>query len=111
MLGDKSEAVWKALSDSTRRRLLDLLSERPMTTGELCQQFENLSRCAVMKHLGILESANLVVVRREGKFRWNYMNPVPVQEICERWVSKHTASLASSMLRLKQHVEKKNPKS
>ena len=101
------DAVWKALADETRRRLLDLLSGRPQTTGELCSQFEELSRCAIMKHLGILEAANLVIVRREGKYRWNYINPVPIQEIYERWVSRRAASLAYSMLRVKQRVEKK----
>jgi len=96
-----SDAVWKALADETRRRLLDLLSGRSQTTGELCEQFESLSRCAIMKHLGILEAANLVVVRREGKYRWNYINPVPIQEIYERWVSRRAATLAYSTLRVK----------
>src|SRR4051812_12690542 len=107
MDGSRSDAVWKALADETRQRLLDLLSGRPQTTGELCAQFDGLSRCAIMKHLGILEAANLVVVRREGKYRWNYINPVPIQEIYERWVSRRAASLSFSMLRVKQRAESK----
>lgn len=100
------DLVWKALADSTRRNLLDRLRNRPQTTGDLCARFPELSRTAVMKHLGILEQAGLVLVRREGRFRWNYINAVPIQRICERWVSRHTRSLASSMLRLKQHAER-----
>jgi len=60
-----------------------------------------------MKHLGILEAADLVIVKREGKYRWNYINPVPIQEIYERWVSRRSASLAYSMVRVKQRAENK----
>ena len=102
---DADDAVWKALADQTRRQLLDLLTQRPHTTGELCEQCPELCRTAVMKHLDLLVEANLVVVRREGRFRWNYINPVPIQQICERWTSRHTAGLASSMIGLKRHVE------
>ena len=97
--------VWKALADPTRRRILDLLRDGPRTTGELCDQFGELSRCAVMKHLGILEQAELVLVRREGRFRWNHLNPVPIQKIHERWMAPHVEPLASAALGLKRHVE------
>ena len=104
--GQDEDAVWKALADPTRRSLLDLLSERPRTTGELCEHFPELSRTGVMKHLDLLVAAHLVVVRRQGRFRWNHLNAVPIQQICERWTSRHTAGLAASMLSLKRHVEK-----
>lgn len=66
---------------------------------------DDLSRTAVMKHLGILEAAHLVLVRREGRLRWNYINPVPIERICQRWVSKHARSVAAGMLRLRSHLE------
>jgi DNA-binding transcriptional ArsR family regulator len=96
--------VWKALADPTRRRLLDLLKERPRTTGHLCDQFP-VSRFAVMKHLAILEQAGLVIVGRQGRERWNYLNAVPIQQIYERWISGYQALWASSLLRLKARIE------
>ena len=105
---DKDDIVWKALADRTRREILDLLSRKPRTTGELCLCFEQLCRTAVMKHLGILEEANLVLVRREGKFRWNFMNPVPIREICERWIDRHTEVRASALIRLKKQSERQH---
>jgi DNA-binding transcriptional ArsR family regulator len=102
---DDPELVWKALADATRRRVLDLVSVRRRTTGELCEAFPDLCRTNVMKHLDILVEANLVLVRREGRLRWNYINAVPIQRICERWTSRHTAGLASSMLGLQRQVE------
>ena len=104
--GDQND-IWKALSDPTRRALLDLLRDRPRTTGELCEQFEALSRCAVMKHLGILEEAGLVLVKREGRFRWNYLNPVPIRQIHDRWMSKYAEEAVQIGLSLKKYVESK----
>ena len=99
------DEVWKALADPTRRRLLDLLKDRPQTTGDLCARFD-MSRYVVMKHLGILEAAGLIIVRREGRTRYNYLNAVPIRRIYERWVSKYAGVWASSLLALKRHVEK-----
>ncbi len=79
--------IWKALSDPTRRSILSSLKEGPKTTGEISESFKNLSRYAVMKHLGILEKANLITVKREGKFRWNHLNTMPIQQTYEQWVS------------------------
>lgn len=100
-----SDPVWKALADPTRRALLDALAAGPRTTGELIQRFPELCRTAVMKHLDVLEAAGLLIVRREGRLRWNRMNPIPIQRIYERWVKKHVRGLAASMTRLKDHVE------
>ena len=69
---DELDPVWRALSDTTRRRILDLLRERPRTVNELCEPFPDLSRFAVMKHLGVLKQAGLVVDRKEGRRVWNY---------------------------------------
>lgn len=105
-MGERNlEAVWKALADPTRRRLLDELRREPRTTSQLCQPFE-LSRFAVMKHLGILEKAGLVVVRRVGRERFNHLNAVPIRQIYERWVRPYEALWASGLLGLKEHVEK-----
>ena len=96
--------VFKALADPTRRRVLDLLRDRPRTTGELSASFD-VSRFAVMKHLGILEQAGLVVVRRRGRERWNHLNAVPLQQIQERWLRPFEAHWASALLRLKRAAE------
>lgn len=99
-------AVWKALADPTRRSILDLLRERARTTGELSEAFE-VTRFAVMKHLGVLEHAGLVVVRRRGRERWNHLNAVPIQQIAERWIRPYEAGFATSLTGLKRHVEQK----
>jgi DNA-binding transcriptional ArsR family regulator len=105
---EKSEAIWRSLADVTRREILDILAERPLTTGEIVSRFEDSHcRTAVMKHLDILVDANLVVVRRDGRTRWNYLNPVPIQRVCDRWVSKHVKHMASSVSRLKDLVEER----
>jgi DNA-binding transcriptional ArsR family regulator/uncharacterized protein YndB with AHSA1/START domain len=105
MLDDHLTPIWKALSDPTRRAILDLLKERPRTTGELCAAFEELSRFAVMKHLSVLAEAKLVIVRPHGRERWNHLNVVPLQQIYERWLKPYEARWASSLLNLKQYVE------
>ncbi len=115
MIPAEQNQVWKALADPTRREILDLLAEKQRSTGELCEHFAeesrgSLCRTGVMKHLDQLEKAHLVVVKRDGRMRWNHLNPVPIQAVCERWVSRHVRQLSSSLLRLKQHVEE-NPES
>jgi DNA-binding transcriptional ArsR family regulator len=100
-----ADLVWRALADATRRAILDELARRPHTTGELAERFQPLCRTNVMKHLDMLVDANLVVVRREGRTRWNYLNPVPIQRVCDRWVSRHVRHMASALTRLKDHVE------
>jgi uncharacterized protein YndB with AHSA1/START domain/DNA-binding transcriptional ArsR family regulator len=97
--------IWKGLASPVRRRLLDLLRQRPRTTGELASAFPRLSRFAVMQHLGVLVRAKLVLVRREGRQRFNHLNPVPLQQIHERWVSRYAAHAAGAALDLKRHAE------
>jgi len=98
------EAVWRALADPIRRRMLDLLREGPMTTGALCKPFA-VSRFAVMKHLDVLESAGLIVFRRAGRERWNHLNAVPIRRVYERWVRPYEETWATGLLRLQQLVE------
>ena len=101
------DPVWKALADRTRRAILDRLAKRAATTGEIVEAFPDLCRTGVMKHLGILEAAGLVIVRREGRVRWNHLNPMPIQAIHDRWVAAHVRQTTSALSRLKRHVESK----
>ena len=103
------DQVWRALADPTRRRLLDLLRERPRTTGDLAAHF-TMTRFGVMKHLRALQDAGLVLVQRRGRERWNHLNPVPIRRIHDRWVARHVARAAGAMSRLKDHVETRNAK-
>jgi DNA-binding transcriptional ArsR family regulator len=101
---DADEGLWRALADSSRRRMLDRLRERPRTTGELAEEFE-FTRFAAMKHLSVLADVGLVLVERRGRERWNHLNPVPIQQIYRRWIRPFEAVPADRLLRLKQHVE------
>ena len=101
---DGDTLTWRALSDPSRRRILDLLRRRSMTTGELCRSFE-FSRFAVMKHLKALEKGNLVVVERRGRERINHLNPVPIQAIYRRWIRPFQRLNADRLLRLKGLIE------
>lgn len=103
---EMDELVWKALADKTRRTILDLLRDSPRTTGEISRHFD-MSRIAVMKHMDVLEDAQLIFIRREGKFRWNYLNAAPIQQIYERWVKPYEAHWASQGIQLKNYVETK----
>lgn len=106
-MADDLDAVFKALADQTRRAILDSLAQRPRTTGWLAGQFPQLSRFAVMKHLGLLEAAGLVSVRREGRERWNALNPVPLRRLYERWMSPLLEHSAVELLRLKDAAEER----
>lgn len=103
---DADDAVFKALADSRRRKMLDLLKEGPKTTGQICQQFKELNRCTVMQHLGVLEAANLVIVRREGRCRWNYLNAMPIKDIHERWIGEYAVAAVGLLARLEASLRK-----
>lgn len=98
------DAAWRALADPTRRRILDLLRRRPTTTGELAAQFE-CTRFGVMKHLGVFLDAGLVVVRREGRQRWNKLNPMPIRQLYRRWIKPFETESADRLMRLRRHAE------
>src|SRR5688500_16864894 len=100
-----NDDVWRALADPTRRALLDLMRDAPRTTGELAAAFPDVTRFAVMKHLGVLEAAGLVVVRRRGRERWNHLNAVPLRQAVERWLAPYAGHWAESLLRLKSVAE------
>lgn len=99
------EKIWKALSDKSRRKILDLLREKELTTGEICKHFKKMTRYGVMKHLNILHDADLIIVKREGKNRINHINPLPIQQIYERWVKKYEAGWSSYLIKFKDELE------
>ena len=101
----EDDRVWRALSDRRRRQMLDRLAEAPMTTGALAREFEPLCRTAVMKHLEVLVAARLVLVRWEGRVRWNHFNPVPIERISQRWIDRRRQEMSSALRRLKGVVE------
>ena len=102
---DKNDLIFKALGDSRRREILDLLKERPRTTGELVERFKLLDRCTVMQHLSVLEKADLIIVKREGRLRWNYINPLPIKELHDRWIGVYADSAVELLARMKREIE------
>jgi DNA-binding transcriptional ArsR family regulator len=99
------DAVFKALADASRRRLLDRLHEtNGQTLGQLCEGL-NMSRQAVTKHLDILEAANLIATRREGREKLHFLNPVPIQGIAERWIAKFEQGRLAALSALKAALE------
>lgn len=99
------EAVFRALADSSRRRLLDLLFERDgRTLGEL-EPALPMTRFGVMKHLRVLQAAGLVTSRKVGRERFHFLNPVPIQLIADRWINKYSAERTSALADLKRALE------
>jgi DNA-binding transcriptional ArsR family regulator len=105
---DSLDPVWKALSDPTRRTILDILRDRPRTTTELVERFPNLSRFGVMKHLEVLRRADLVFTREEGRRRVNSLNIVPIRRVYERWVGPFQELWSSQLLGIKEIAEGRN---
>lgn len=104
--GTRDDLVFKALADFRRREMLDLLKQKPRTTGELCEHFEStLDRCTVMQHIGVLERAGLIIARREGRNRWNYLDITPFKEIHDRWISPYAMEAVDLLARLKSDLE------
>lgn len=102
---DKLDPVWKALSDPTRRAILDLLRQKKCTTTEIVEAFPHLSRFGVMKHLDVLREAQLVDTQEAGRQRVNSLNVTPLRQIYERWVTPFEDLWSSQLLRLKEKVE------
>jgi uncharacterized protein YndB with AHSA1/START domain/DNA-binding transcriptional ArsR family regulator len=101
------DPVFAALADPTRRHLLDLLFERDgRTLGELVAAVPGMTRFGVMKHLRVLESAELVMARRVGRKKHHYLNSVPIRRLHDRWLDKYRARTADSLLDLQRTLEK-----
>jgi DNA-binding transcriptional ArsR family regulator len=102
-----NDLVFKALADPSRRKLLDRLRKRNgQTLNALCNGMD-MSRQAVTKHLALLEEANLVAVQWGGREKLHFLNPVPINEIAERWIGKFDLPRVSALAELKQALEKK----
>src|SRR5215208_2088796 len=102
------DEVFRALSDPTRRHLLDRLYERDgLSLSELERELP-MSRFGVMKHLKVLEEANLVVTRRRGREKLHFLNPVPIRLVYERWVSKFAEPWAATLTGIKRELEEED---
>jgi DNA-binding transcriptional ArsR family regulator len=101
------DAVFTALAHETRRRILDLLRDKPGSgVGEIAGSFD-VSRIAIMKHLTILESAHLIVSQKDGRTRRLYFNAAPIQMIHDRWTDDYSGYWAGEITRLKYLAEKR----
>jgi DNA-binding transcriptional ArsR family regulator len=99
------DVVFKALADSSRRQLLDqLYAHNGQTLGELCKHLD-MTRQAVTKHLALLEAANLVVPVWKGREKLHYLNPAPIHEIYDRWISKYDRPQLDALSELKKGLE------
>ena len=99
------DQVLKALGHSGRREILDLIRDKPHTTSELCLILKKMDRCTVMQHLNVLEKAGLIIVKHSGKYRWNYINLLPIRELHDRWISKFSLDAIDILTKLKQDIE------
>lgn len=97
----QEDAVFKALANGKRRQMLDAIKDAPLTTGALCERFPEMDRCTVMQHLKVLEEADLVIARREGRERWNHLNALPIQAIHDRWISQYAGHAMNVLTALK----------
>ena len=104
-MAKNSDRIWKALSDPTRRKILDMLRDGPKQTTLIVERFPTLSRFAVMKHLDVLREAKLVKTRSEGRLRINALNAAPLRDVIERWIGKYEGFWANSLLRIKESAE------
>ena len=102
---NEDDLVFKALAGADRRQILDLLRDGPLTTGDLAKALPHLDRTTVMQHLGVLERARLIISKKEGRCRWNYLDVGPIQRIHERWISGYAAPSASLLSRLRADLE------
>ncbi len=109
MTGDDDlHSVFRALADPTRRFLLDLLFVRDGRTLTELESELSMSRFGVMKHLKVLEDANLVVTRRSGREKLHFLNAVPIREVHDRWIDKYTERHVAALLDLKNELEERS---
>jgi DNA-binding transcriptional ArsR family regulator len=107
---DDLDEVWRALSERTRRAILDLLRDGPRTTTEIVEAFPHMTRFAVMKHIDVLREAGLIHTRESGRQRINSLNVVPIRQIYERWVGRFEELWSSYLARVKDDAEAQDPK-
>jgi DNA-binding transcriptional ArsR family regulator len=103
-----TDLLFKALADPSRRKLLDLLHAHDgRTLNELCQHVD-MTRQGVTQHLDLLQAANLVATVRRGREKLHFLNPVPLQEIYERWIAKFEKPRLKALSNLKRRLEQTN---
>ena len=101
-----TDVLFKALADPSRRKLLDVLHLHDgRTLGELCEHLD-MTRQGVTQHLDLLEEANLIATLRRGREKLHFLNPVPLQEIYERWIAKFEKPRLKALSDLKKRLEK-----
>lgn len=102
---DEDDLVFKALAGKDRRLILDLLRDAPMTTGDIGKRLPHLDRTTVMQHLRVLETARLVISKKEGRCRWNYLDVTPIQRIHQRWIASYATPSADFLANLRRNIE------
>ena len=110
-MDNDNDIIWKALSDPTRRKILDRLRDGPKSTTEIVEAFPGMTRHAVMKHIDMLRKASLINTTKDptkdGRKRENSLNPVPIRQIYERWMGPFAELWSSTLLRMKDDLEGK----
>ncbi|WP_231442687.1 ArsR/SmtB family transcription factor [Brevibacterium zhoupengii] len=96
----RDDAVFKALANPTRRRILDLLRDEPRTTGEVCAAFPDRDRTTVLQHIRVLEKAELTAGRRIGRTRQLALAPLPIKRIHDRWIGEYTRAAVGLLAEL-----------
>ena len=97
---ESDDAVFKALANPTRRRILDLLRTQPRKTGEVCGEFSDLDRTTVLQHIRVLEGADLVTGRKDGRTRLLALAPLPIKRIHDRWIGEYTRAAVGLLAQL-----------
>jgi DNA-binding transcriptional ArsR family regulator len=99
------DEVFRALADPTRRSLLDALYEEDGQSLSALERRLPMTRFGVMKHLKVLEEANLVITKKRGREKLHFLNPVPIRLVHDRWVSKYAEPWAATLTGLKRQLE------
>ncbi len=102
---DPHEPIWRALASPVRRAIMDLLRPAPLSTSDVVLAFPDLSRFAVMQHLGVLEEAGLVIAHKFGRVRLNCLNAVPLREVTRRWLDRFDDEVSDGLLAMKRRIE------
>lgn len=97
---ERDDAVFKALANSTRRGILDLLRDEPRTTGEVCAAFPDLDRTTVLQHIRVLERVELIGGQRRGRTRQLALAPLPIKRIHDRWIGEYTRAAVGLLAEL-----------
>ena len=106
MAPDEMDLVFAALASEPRRRILDVLKKEPgCNVNRVCEFFDEMGRVAVLKHIDVLEGANLVISEKHGRERLMWFNPVPIHMIHDRWTTEFSAYWAGGLARMKYRLE------